>query len=120
MSMSARYFSLSILLTLTLAPACNNGDDDDSAGSADSTSGSATVSTAASSTSSTNTSTSTSTSSMDTAEGSTTDDPTPEQALCARSDECNVLMPGVSVQDCTDLVLMCTDDLITSAYQDWS
>lgn len=44
----------------------------------------------------------------------------PEASLCERSDECNVLMPGISVQDCTDLEVMCTDDLITSAKQDWT
>ena len=46
--------------------------------------------------------------------------PAPERSLCERSDECNVLEPGISVQDCTDLMLMCTDGLITSAYTDWT
>jgi hypothetical protein len=44
----------------------------------------------------------------------------PEHELCARADECNVLEPGTSVQDCTDLEVMCTDELISSAYTDWN
>ena len=50
---------------------------------------------------------------------STTGSPPTEDALCEKTDECNLLMPGTSVQDCSDLVAMCTDDLLSSQYADW-
>lgn len=42
-----------------------------------------------------------------------------EQSLCEKTDECNLLMPGTSVQDCSDLVGMCTGELLSSQYADW-
>ncbi|MEX1366663.1 MAG: hypothetical protein AB1Z98_26290 [Nannocystaceae bacterium] len=43
----------------------------------------------------------------------------PEARLCERIDECGYLGAGYSVGDCTDIVGACTDDLLTSAKQDW-
>lgn len=43
-----------------------------------------------------------------------------ESKLCKRLDECNLMTPGWSVQDCTDFVTMCTSDLLTSEKVDWS
>ena len=42
-----------------------------------------------------------------------------EQSLCEKTDECNLLMPGTSTQDCTDLVVMCTGELLSPQYSDW-
>ena len=42
-----------------------------------------------------------------------------ESRMCAKADECNILEAGVSAQDCTDTLSMCTADLVTSARTDW-
>ncbi len=43
-----------------------------------------------------------------------------EAALCDRLDTCNYLEPGVSATDCADDLRRCTQDLVSSAYADWS
>jgi hypothetical protein len=43
-----------------------------------------------------------------------------EARLCQRLDECNYFGPGVSVDDCTDVMTMCSDSLVTSQRTDWS
>lgn len=43
----------------------------------------------------------------------------PEDDICERADECNLLEAGVSAMDCADELRMCTDDLITSEKNDW-
>ena len=42
-----------------------------------------------------------------------------EKRLCKKIDECNLLGAAVSVQDCTDIVSMCTSQLVSSAKADW-
>jgi len=42
-----------------------------------------------------------------------------ESQLCERADECNALEAGVSVDECTDRTLRCTDDLTSSERADW-
>lgn len=42
-----------------------------------------------------------------------------EEELCQRADECNLLPPATSVQDCSDLTERCTRDLLSSQYADW-
>jgi len=42
-----------------------------------------------------------------------------EGRICSRLDECNYFGAGVSVGDCTDVLVMCTEELVSSAQQDW-
>jgi hypothetical protein len=42
-----------------------------------------------------------------------------EAQLCQRLDECNYFGPGISQDDCTDVITMCSDSLVTSVRTDW-
>ena len=42
-----------------------------------------------------------------------------EARLCNRLDSCNFFGAGVSEGDCTDVMTMCSDGLVTSAKTDW-
>lgn len=42
-----------------------------------------------------------------------------QRQLCDRFDECNYFAAGTSVADCTDVLTMCSDDLLTSERTDW-
>ena len=42
-----------------------------------------------------------------------------QQRLCERFDACNYFSAGVSVEDCTDVMTLCTDDLLSSQRADW-
>lgn len=49
------------------------------------------------------------------------DDEAPiEQRLCERFDACNYFAAGVDVSDCTDVLTMCSDDLLRSERSDWA
>ncbi len=43
-----------------------------------------------------------------------------EARLCQRLDACNYFGPGVSVDDCTDVMTMCSDSVVTSVRTDWT
>jgi hypothetical protein len=43
-----------------------------------------------------------------------------ERRLCERFDACNYFGPGIDVADCTDIMTMCTDTLVTSQREDWA
>jgi hypothetical protein len=42
-----------------------------------------------------------------------------EQKVCERLDECNVSFLLMSIQDCTEVIQSCSDDLLSSEYKDW-
>jgi hypothetical protein len=48
------------------------------------------------------------------------DEASKEQQLCERLWECGLMTGGYSVQDCTDIILQCTDQLLTSERTDWN
>jgi hypothetical protein len=47
------------------------------------------------------------------------EEPPIERRLCERFDSCNFFGPGVDVDDCTDVMTMCTGDLVSSVRSDW-
>jgi hypothetical protein len=48
------------------------------------------------------------------------DESTPiEKKVCERLDECNVSFLLMSIQDCTEVIQSCSNDLLSSAYADW-
>lgn len=42
-----------------------------------------------------------------------------EQRLCERFDGCNYFSAGLDVDDCTDIVTMCSESLVRSRREDW-
>jgi hypothetical protein len=44
---------------------------------------------------------------------------TEEQRFCARADECNLLVEGLSEDECTDQFMSCTEDLTDPERADW-
>jgi hypothetical protein len=47
------------------------------------------------------------------------EDPPIERRLCERFDGCNFFGAGVDVDDCTDVMTMCSSDLVGSVRSDW-
>jgi hypothetical protein len=47
------------------------------------------------------------------------EEPPIERRLCERFDGCNFFAAGLSVDDCTDIMEMCTGDLLSSVRSDW-
>jgi hypothetical protein len=48
------------------------------------------------------------------------EEPPVERRLCERFDQCNFFGAGIDVSDCTDIVTMCTDSLLSSERSDWA
>ena len=47
------------------------------------------------------------------------EEPPIERRLCERFDACNFFGAGVDIDDCTDVMTMCTGDLVSSVRSDW-
>jgi len=46
--------------------------------------------------------------------------PSVERRLCERFDTCNLLVGGIDVNDCADVLVMCTEQLVSSLRNDWT
>ena len=54
------------------------------------------------------------------APGCDTEEVPVEQRLCERFDGCNYFSAGLDVDDCTDVMTMCTEGLVRSRRDDWA